>query len=79
MGNEYINVDINEQLIRSQTPAVLSSKPGSLGEGLEKIQSNISSATIKIKKQVSRIFYGKTNQGTVADKKKGAKKYFKIL
>jgi hypothetical protein len=76
MGNENINVDLNEQLIRSQTPAVLSLKVGSLGEGLERIQSTISTATIAIKKKVSRIFYGKTNQGAVADKKKGAKKIF---
>ena len=59
MGNENINVDLNEQLIRSQTPAILSSKVGSLGEGLERIQSTISTATIAIKKKVSRIFYGK--------------------
>ena len=60
MSDQYYDVDIDTAQILAQLPVDLNSYD-TLGEGFEKVINKVGFSCSKIKKQISKVFYGKTN------------------
>ena len=60
MSDQYYDVDIDTAQILTQLPVDLNSYD-TLGEGFEKVINVVAKTSSKIKKSISKIFYGKTN------------------
>ena len=60
MSDQYYDVDIDTAQILAQLPVDLNSYD-TLGEGFERVINIIARSCSKIKKGISKVFYGKTN------------------